>query len=134
MSFTAEVITALGGLTGVSTVVASVATLIQARRIHARVSPNHGSSISDATQRIEDQLAAHGETIRRIETEQTKQSADVLIARHSVMKSATSERPATVTMVIMTSASESSKQSRAKPPRSSPPPARWHHRPQHNVA
>ena len=84
MSFTAEVITALGGLTGVSTVVASVATLIQARRIHARVSPNHGSSISDATQRIEDQLAAHGETIRRIETEQTKQSADVLIARHSV--------------------------------------------------
>ena len=62
MSFTAEVITALGGLTGVSTVVASVATLIQARRIHARVSPNHGSSISDATQRIEDQLAAHGET------------------------------------------------------------------------
>ena len=84
MSFTAEVITAHGGLTGVSTVVASVATLIQARRIHARVSPNHGSSISDATQRIEDQLAAHGETIRRIETEQTKQSADVLIARHSV--------------------------------------------------
>lgn len=84
MSFTAEVITALGGLTGLSTVVASVATLIQARRIHARVSPNHGSSISDATQRIEDQLAAHGETIRRIETEQTKQSADVLIARHSV--------------------------------------------------
>ena len=81
MSFTAEVITALGGLTGLSTVVASVATLIQARRIHARVSPNHGSSISDATQRIEDQLAAHGETIRRIETEQT---ADVLIARHSV--------------------------------------------------
>lgn len=84
MSGTAEVITALGGLTGLSTVVASVATLIQARRIHARVSPNHGSSISDATQRIEDQLAAHGETIRRIETEQTKQSADVLIARHSV--------------------------------------------------
>lgn len=84
MSFTAEVITALGGLTGLSTVVASVATLIQARRIHARVSPNHGTSISDATQRIEDQLAAHGETIRRIETEQTKQSADVLIARHSV--------------------------------------------------
>lgn len=84
MSFTAEVITALGGLTGVSTVVASVATLIQARRIHARVSPNHGSSISDAAQRIEDKLAAHGETIRRIETEQTKQSADVLIARHSV--------------------------------------------------
>lgn len=84
MSFTAEVITALGGLTGLSTVVASVATLIQARRIHARVSPNHGTSISDATQRIEDKLAAHGETIRRIETEQTKQSADVLIARHSV--------------------------------------------------
>lgn len=84
MSFTAEVITALGGLTGLSTVVASVATLIQARRIHARVSPNHGTSISDATQRIEDKLAAHGETIRRIETEQTKQSADVLIALHSV--------------------------------------------------
>lgn len=84
MSFTAEVITALGGLTGLSTVVASVATLIQARRIHARVSPNHGSSISDATARIEDALDAHGEAIRRIETEQTKQSADVLIARHSV--------------------------------------------------
>jgi hypothetical protein len=84
MSVAAEVITALGGLTGLSTVVASVATLIQARRIHARVSPNHGTSISDATQRIEDQLTAHGETIHRIEAEQTKQSADVLIARHSV--------------------------------------------------
>lgn len=84
MSFTAEVITALGGLTGLSTVVASVATLIQARRIHARVSPNHGTSISDATQRIEDQLTAHGEAIHRIEAEQTRQSADVLIARHSV--------------------------------------------------
>jgi hypothetical protein len=61
-----------------------VATLVQARRIHARVSPNHGSSISDATARIEERLAEHGETIRRIEAEQTRQSADVLIARHSV--------------------------------------------------
>lgn len=84
MSVAAEVITALGGLGGAAALVTSVATLIQTRRIHARVSPNHGTSISDATQRIEDQLTAHGETIRRIETEQTKQSADVLIARHSV--------------------------------------------------
>lgn len=84
MTPAAEVITALGGLGGAAALITSAATLIQTRRIHARVSPNHGSSISDATQRIEDQLAAHGETIHRIETEQTKQSADVLIARHSV--------------------------------------------------
>lgn len=84
MSVAAEVITALGGLGGAAALVTSVATLVQTRRIHARVSPNHGSSISDATQRIEDQLTTHGETIRRIETEQTKQSTDVLIARHSV--------------------------------------------------
>ena len=84
MSVAAEVITALGGLGGAAALITSAATLIQTRRIHARVSPNHGTSISDATQRIEDKLAAHGETIRRIETEQTKQSVDVLIARHSV--------------------------------------------------
>ena len=84
MSVAVEVITALGGLGGAAALITSAATLIQTRRIHARVSPNHGTSISDATQRIEDKLAAHGETIRRIETEQTKQSVDVLIARHSV--------------------------------------------------
>jgi len=84
VSVAVEVITALGGLGGAAALITSAATLIQTRRIHARVSPNHGTSISDATQRIEDKLAAHGETIRRIETEQTKQSVDVLIARHSV--------------------------------------------------
>lgn len=84
MSVAAEVITALGGLGGAAALITSTATLIQTRRIHARVSPNHGTSISDATQRIEDKLAAHGETIRRIENEQTRQSADVLIARHSI--------------------------------------------------
>ena len=84
MSLAAEVITALGGLGGAAALITSVATLIQTRRIHARVSPNHGSSISDATARIEEALADHGEAIRRIEAEQTRQSADVLIARHSV--------------------------------------------------
>ena len=84
MSVAAEVITALGGLGGAAALITSTATLIQTRRIHARVSPNHGSSISDATARIEDALDAHGEAIHRIETEQTRQSTDALIARHSI--------------------------------------------------
>ena len=84
MSVAAEVITALGGLGGAAALITSAATLIQTRRIHARVSPNHGSSISDATARIEEALNDHGDAIRRIEAEQTRQSADVLIARHSV--------------------------------------------------
>nr|DAP83118.1 MAG TPA: hypothetical protein [Caudoviricetes sp.] len=84
MSVAAEVITALGGLGGAAALVTSAATLIQTRRIHARVSPNHGSSLSDATARIEEALDAHGEAIHRIEAEQTRQSADVLIARHSI--------------------------------------------------
>ena len=84
MSVAAEVITALGGLGGAAALITSAATLIQTRRIHARVSPNHGSSISDATARIEEALDDHGDAIRRIEAEQTRQSADVLIARHSV--------------------------------------------------
>lgn len=84
MSVAAEVITSLGGLGGAAALITSAATLIQTRRIHARVSPNHGSSISDATARIEEALDAHGEAIRRIEAEQTRQSADVLIARHSI--------------------------------------------------
>nr|WP_315284012.1 hypothetical protein [uncultured Actinomyces sp.] len=84
MSVAAEVITALGGLGGAAALITSAATLIQTRRIHARVSPNHGSSISDATARIEQALDDHGDAIRRIEAEQTRQSADVLIARHSV--------------------------------------------------
>lgn len=83
MSVAAEVITALGGLGGAAALITSAATLLQTRRIHARVSPNHGSSISDAAARIEDALAAHGDAIHRIETEQTKVSADVLIAQHS---------------------------------------------------
>ena len=83
MSVAAEVITALGGLGGAAALITSAATLIQTRRIHARVSPNHGSSISDAAARIEEALDAHGDAIHRIETEQTKVSADVLIARHS---------------------------------------------------
>ena len=84
MSVAAVVITAVGGLGGAAALVTSAATLIQTRRIHARVSPNHGSSISDATARIEEALDAHGEAIHRIEAEQTRQSADVLIARHSI--------------------------------------------------
>lgn len=84
MSVAAEVITALGGLGGAAALITSAATLIQTRRIHARVSPNHGSSISDATARIEQALDDHGDAIRRIEAEQTRQSTDVLIARHSV--------------------------------------------------
>lgn len=84
MSVAAEVITALGGLGGAAALITSTATLIQTRRIHARVSPNHGSSISDATARIEDALDAHGVAIHRIEVEQTRQSTDVLIARHSI--------------------------------------------------
>lgn len=84
MSVAAEIITALGGLGGAAALVTSAATLIQTRHIRARVSPNHGSSISDATVRIEESLAAHGDAIHRIETEQTKASADMLIARQAV--------------------------------------------------
>lgn len=98
MSAAAEVITALGGLGGVAAIVTSAATLIQARRIHAQVRPNHGSSLADAVNRtdaktaetaeaisrLEDALAANGETVRRIETEQMKTASDVLISRHSV--------------------------------------------------
>lgn len=84
MSFTAEVITALGGLTGFSSVIAAVATFVQTKRIHARITPNHGSSLSDGVDRIEAKLSEHGETIQRIKSEQTKTAADVLIARHSV--------------------------------------------------
>lgn len=84
MSFTAEVITALGGLTGFSSVIAAVATFVQTKRIHARITPNHGSSLSDGVDRIEAKLSEHGETIRRIESEQTMTAADVLIARYSV--------------------------------------------------
>ena len=84
MSFTAEVITALGGLTGFSSVIAAVATFVQTKRIHARITPNHGSSLSDGVDRIEAKLSEHGETIQRIESEQTKTAADVLIARYSV--------------------------------------------------
>ena len=64
--------------------IAAVATFVQTKRIHARITPNHGSSLSDGVDRIEARLAEHGETIRRIESEQTKTAADVLIALHSV--------------------------------------------------
>lgn len=112
MGQAAEVITALGGLSGLSAVVASIATLIQARRIREQVSPAQGSSLAaavtrtdaktaeaaDRIARMEDTLSAHGDTIiriekaleasgesvRRIEAEQVKSAADVLIARHSV--------------------------------------------------
>jgi chromosome segregation ATPase len=112
MSGAAEVITALGGLTGLSTVVASVATLIQARRIRAQVSPNHGSSLADAVNRtdaqaaragdaierlgetleahseaitrIESTLIASSQSVSRIEVEQTKTAADVMVARHQI--------------------------------------------------
>lgn len=73
MSDAAAIITALGGLGGIGTVVASVATLVQARRIKAdteTLSPNHGSSLADS--------------VRRIEAEQTKAAADVLILSHKV--------------------------------------------------
>jgi hypothetical protein len=112
MERAAEVITALGGLSGLSAVIASIATLIQAKRIREQVSPNHGSSLADAVNRtdaktaetadsiarLEGTLTAHGdaitriegalvassESVRRIEAEQVKSAADVIIARHSV--------------------------------------------------
>jgi predicted RNase H-like nuclease (RuvC/YqgF family) len=112
MTPAAEVINALGGLGGVAAIVTSTATLIQARRINAQVSPNHGSSLADAVNRtdaktaeavaavsrLEDALSSHssaieriesalttnGETVRRIETEQTKTAADVMVARHQI--------------------------------------------------
>lgn len=112
MERAAEVITALGGLSGLSAVIASIATLIQAKRIREQVSPNHGSSLADAVNRtdaktaeaadsiarlegtltehgdaitrIEGALVASSESVRRIEAEQVKTAADVLISRHSV--------------------------------------------------
>lgn len=107
-----EIINALGGFGGVAAVVTSAATLIQARQIHAQVSPNHGSSLadavnrtdaktdeavatvnrleqafashSDAIERMEKSVISNGETIQRIEFEQMKTASDVLVSRHSI--------------------------------------------------
>lgn len=107
-----EIINALGGFGGVAAVVTSAATLIQARQIHAQVSPNHGSSLadavnrtdaktdeavaavvrleqtiashSDAIERMEKSLISSGEAVQRIESEQMKTASDVLISRHSI--------------------------------------------------
>lgn len=109
---TVEVINALGGFGGVAAVVTSVATLVQARQIHAQVSPNHGSSLADAVNRtdiktdeavaavsrleqtialhsdaigrVEKSLISNGAAVQRIESEQMKAASDVLISRHSI--------------------------------------------------
>lgn len=49
----AEVITALGGLTGAGAIITSTAALLEARRVRASVEPNHGDSMADAVRRIE---------------------------------------------------------------------------------
>lgn len=107
-----EIISALGGFGGVAAVVTSAATLIQARQIHAQVSPNRGSSLADAVnrtdtktdeavagvirleqtiashsgaiERMEKSLVSNGEAVQRIESEQMKTASDVLISRHSI--------------------------------------------------
>ena len=66
MTPAAEVITALGGLGGVAAIVTSAATLIQARRIHAQVSPNHGSSLADAVNRTDAKTAEAAAAVSRL--------------------------------------------------------------------
>lgn len=112
MMSAAEVISAFGGFGGLAAVVTSVATLMQARQIHAQVSPNHGSSLADAVnrtdiktdesiaavnrleriitshsdmiERMEEKLTSNGEAVQRIESEQMKAASDILISRHSI--------------------------------------------------
>ncbi len=81
MTPAAEVITALGGLGGVAAIVTSAATLIQARRIHAQVSPNHGSSLADAVNRTEAKTSAAADAVSRLEDAIAAHSS--AIAAHS---------------------------------------------------
>lgn len=56
----AEMVTAMGGLTGLAATLTGLATLLAARKTHAQLEPNHGSSVKDQLNRIEHSLNEHG--------------------------------------------------------------------------
>ena len=62
----AEIITATGGLGGLAAALTGAATLLAARRTRAQLEPNHGSSVKDKLNRIEQELNNHGTQLLQI--------------------------------------------------------------------
>lgn len=62
----AEIITATGGLGGLAAALTGAATLLAARRTRAQLEPNHGSSVKDQLNRIEQELNVHGAQLLQI--------------------------------------------------------------------
>lgn len=60
MTPAAEIITAFGGFGGFAATLTGLATLLAARKTHAQLAPNHGSSVKDQLDRIERSLDEHG--------------------------------------------------------------------------
>lgn len=63
MNALAEVIAAAGGLGGLAAALTSAASLLAARKTHAQLEPNHGSSVKDQLNRIERSLDDHGKQL-----------------------------------------------------------------------
>lgn len=59
----AEMVTAMGGLTGLAATLTGLATLVAAHKTHAQLEPNHGSSVKDQLNRIERSLDEHGDQL-----------------------------------------------------------------------
>ena len=62
----AEIITATGGLGGLAAALTGAATLLAARRTRVQLEPNHGSSVKDQLNRIEQELNVHGAQLLQI--------------------------------------------------------------------
>nr|DAS19642.1 MAG TPA: hypothetical protein [Caudoviricetes sp.] len=62
----AEIITAPGGLGGLPAALTGAAPLLAARRTRAQLEPNHGSSVKDQLNRIEQELNVHGAQLLQI--------------------------------------------------------------------
>lgn len=62
----AEIITATGGLGGLAAALTGAATLLAARKTHAQLAPNHGSTVKDQLNRIEQELNNHGTQLLQI--------------------------------------------------------------------
>lgn len=62
----AEIITATGGLGGLAAALTGAATLLAARRTREQLEPNHGSSVKDQLNRIEQELNVHGAQLLQI--------------------------------------------------------------------
>lgn len=72
-----EAMSSLGGFAGVAGVIASLATLMQSRRTHAQLEPNHGSSVKDQLNRIEDRT-------REIEGKLGENSERLAVVEHGL--------------------------------------------------